>query len=158
MADIIDGIKKQWLKGMEVIGNAASSIAANTQHKVSEMNLVNRRREILADFGATAYALWQKGEAFPDELDALLKELSTLEETLLELRARQYKGNESMSPQPDDSTEESAAPCLFDYVPEPDSESETAMKEASEASALPEDAPKAEASEEASCEPSADSE
>lgn len=92
MADIGSNIKGLWLKGMEAIGNAASSIANNTRSKVDEINLVNRRTEILRDFGNQAYALWQKGERFPEELEARLQELEKLDEQLNDLRAERLAG------------------------------------------------------------------
>lgn len=85
-------LKKAWLKTMEVVGDTASNIAANTQFKLNEMNLVNRRREILADFGMNAYDLWQKGETFPSSLEDQLKELSKLDEQLNILRAERLAG------------------------------------------------------------------
>ena len=92
MADITKGLKDFWMKSMEAIGNTASNIASNTKFKVEEMNMLNRRREILTDFGAKAYALWQKGERdiFPDELRTQLEELSHLDEKLNDLRAEKY--------------------------------------------------------------------
>jgi len=80
------------MKGMEAIGNAASSIASNTKSKVDEMNLMNRRAEILKDVSTQAYALWLKGEKFPEAIDSLLKELSELDETLVDLRAERLAG------------------------------------------------------------------
>ena len=82
MAEIRKSLKGIWLKSMEAISNTASNIASNTKYKVDEMNIVNRRREILSDFGAQSYELWQKGEKFPEQLDAQLKELSELDEAL----------------------------------------------------------------------------
>lgn len=74
--------KELWLRGMEAIGSAATSIANNTQYKVNEMNLSNRRREILADFGAMAYEEWLNGATFPPKMQELLAELHELEEQL----------------------------------------------------------------------------
>ena len=54
MAEFGNNLKNIWMKGMEAIGNTASSIASNTRFKVDEMNMVNRRAEILKDFGAKA--------------------------------------------------------------------------------------------------------
>ena len=65
MAEIRKSLKGIWLKSMEAISNTASNIASNTKYKVDEMNIVNRRREILSDFGAQAYELWQKGREVP---------------------------------------------------------------------------------------------
>ena len=87
MAEYPKGFKGIWMKGMEAIGDTATKIASNTRYKVNEMNMVNRRREILSDFGEKAYALWQQGEQFPADLDALLRELSQLDVSLNEIRA-----------------------------------------------------------------------
>ena len=80
------------MKGMEAVGNAASSIASSTKSKVDEMNLVNRRTEILKDFGNRAYALWLKGEQFPEELASQLQELAKLDDQLNDLRAERLAG------------------------------------------------------------------
>lgn len=90
--DIGKSLKGFWLKSMEAIGNTASSIASSTKYKVNEMNLVNRRREILSDFGSISYELWQKGEKFPEPLENLLKELDDLDQMLNELRAEHITG------------------------------------------------------------------
>ena len=92
MAEIKKSLKGIWLKSMEAISNTASSIASNTKYKVDEMNIVNRRREILSDFGAQAYELWQKGEHFPESLEALLRELSELDEALNAIRTEKLAG------------------------------------------------------------------
>jgi len=95
MADLGKGIKDFWLKSMEAIGNTASNIANNTKYKVNEMNMVNRRREILGDFGAKAYELWQKGVEFPEELELQLQELSMLDIQLNELRMEKLSNVEA---------------------------------------------------------------
>lgn len=86
MADLAKTLKGAWIKGMEAIGTAANNIASNTKYKMDEMNIINRRREILSDFGAKAYDLWQKGTRFPEQLEAQLQELSELDVRLNELR------------------------------------------------------------------------
>lgn len=90
MADMLKALKKTWLKGMEAVGNAASNIADNAKYKVNEMNLVTRRREILADFGSVAYEMWQKGETFPPPLNAQLEQLNSLDEQLTAIRAQRF--------------------------------------------------------------------
>ncbi len=92
MADISKNLKTAWIKGMEAIGNTASNIASNTKYKVQEMNLINRRREILSDFGAQAYEMWQKGEQFPEKLAKQLEELSRLDEELNAMRTERFAG------------------------------------------------------------------
>lgn len=98
MADIGKSFKNAWLRGMEAISNTASNIASNTKYKVDEMNIVNRRREILSDFGARAYELWQKGETFPEPLQELLTELSTLDEQLNAIRTEKLAGVKTEEP------------------------------------------------------------
>ncbi len=92
MADLGTNLKNFWMKSMEAIGNTATNIANNTRYKVDEMNTVNRRAEILADFGNKAYALWQKGEVFPASLEEQLQELKRLDEKLNDLRAERLAG------------------------------------------------------------------
>lgn len=92
MADLGKNLKTAWMKSMEAIGNTASNIASNTKYKVQEMNLINRRREILSDFGAQAYEMWQKGEQFPEKLSKQLEELSRLDEELNAMRTERLAG------------------------------------------------------------------
>lgn len=92
MAEIGKSLKGIWLKSMEAISNTASNIASNTKYKVDEMNIVNRRREILSSFGAQCYEMWQKGEHFPENLEAQLQELSELDEALNAIRVEKVAG------------------------------------------------------------------
>ena len=98
MADLGKNLKTIWMKGMEAIGNTASNIASNTKYKVDEMNLLNRRREILSDFGAKAYAMWQKGDYtdFPEELKRDLEELTRLDNQLVDMRAEHFGGEDAV--------------------------------------------------------------
>ena len=105
MADMTKGLKGIWMKGMEAISDTATKIAANTKYKVNEMNVVNRRAEILKDFGVKSYELWQKGEQFPAELDALLKELHGLETELGEIRAQKAAARAVPTPAPEEKEE-----------------------------------------------------
>ena len=86
MAEFGKGLKGILIKGMEVVGNTANNIANNTKYKLDEMTIINRRREILSDFGAKAYEIWQKGVTFPDVLEDDLQELCELDIRLNELR------------------------------------------------------------------------
>ena len=95
MADIGKVIKGALIKSMEAIGTAANNIASNTKVKMDEMTIINRRREILGDFGAKAYELWQKGVSFPDELEEQLRELSDLDVRLNELRIQKLSNVEN---------------------------------------------------------------
>ena len=109
MAEYPKGFKGIWMKGMEAIGDTATKIASNTRYKVNEMNMVNRRREILSDFGEKAYGLWQKGEQFPAELDALLGELSRLDASLDDIRAEKAAKAAAAAAKPEEQPAEEAA-------------------------------------------------
>ena len=95
--DIRDRIKSLWIKGMKAVGNTAASIANNTRYKVDEVTIQNRRREVLNDLAYKAYALWLKGEVFPEQMDKLLNELKQLDEQLNDIRAEKY----ALSQKPD---------------------------------------------------------
>ncbi len=88
--DIRDRVKSLWIRGMKAVGNTAANIANNTRYKVDEVTIQNRRREVLSDLAQKAYALWLKGEAFPDEMNKMLEELKTLDEQLNDMRAEKY--------------------------------------------------------------------
>ena len=92
MGEVNKNLKSMWMKGMEAIGRTASNIASNTRYKVDEMNLMNRRREILNDFGAKAYGLWLQGASFPVELEKQLAELKKVDEQLNDMRAEHFTG------------------------------------------------------------------
>ena len=138
MADIRNTMKSALIKGMEAIGSAATTIATSTRSKVNEMNLVNRRQEILSDFGARAYAEWQKGEKFPAELEALLVELNQVDEELNVLRAERLSDvkleRETAAEEAEVSAEEAAEPADEEQEPveeaDPEPEAETEEPEA----------------------------
>ena len=75
---------------MKAIGNTAASIANNTRYKVDEVTIQNRRREVLGDLANKAYALWLKGEQFPESMTKMLGELKQLDEQLNDIRAEKY--------------------------------------------------------------------
>lgn len=116
MAEIGKSLKGIWLKSMEAISNTASNIASNTKYKVDEMNIVNRRREILSDFGNQSYELWQKGEKFPESLEALLKELSELDEALNAIRIEKLAGVKSDEAPEEDEQKEGVIAATEDMV------------------------------------------
>lgn len=78
------------LRGMEAIGTTASNLASNAKLKANEINLENRRREILTDFSLQAFEMWQKGVQLPESLSEMLQELSGIEDRLSVLRAQKF--------------------------------------------------------------------
>ena len=141
MAEFGNNLKNIWMKGMEAIGNTASSIASNTRFKVDEMNMVNRRAEILKDFGAKAYELWQKGAHFPEELEEQLQELGKLDEKLNDLRAERFAGvqvkekEEAPAKEAAEETAETAGEATSDIEDAAEDAAEAVTEEIEEAAA-----------------------
>lgn len=88
--DIRERAKALWIKGMKAVGNTAANIANNTRYKVDEVTIQNRRREVFNDLAHKAYALWLKGESFPEPMVKMLDELKQLDEQLNDIRAEKY--------------------------------------------------------------------
>ena len=87
MPDFGSTVKSLFSKGMEAVGNAASTLASTTRFKVDELNLNNRKSEILRGFGARAYEMWKQGAQFPAELVTLLEQVAEADAELDRLRA-----------------------------------------------------------------------
>ena len=111
MAKINGGIKMAWLKGMEAIGNTASTMANNAKAKMQEINLEARKRELLSELNMMAMALWQKGNELPPPLNAILAELNEVDEKLSLTRAQKYAAVETEPTLEDENadSEEAAA-------------------------------------------------
>jgi hypothetical protein len=87
---ISNRIRLTLLKGMEAVGTTASNMASNAKLRANEINLENKRREILSNFNLRAFELWQKGETLPQPLADMLVELSEIDDRLSVLRAQKY--------------------------------------------------------------------
>ena len=108
--NIRDRAKVLWIKGMKAVGNTAANIANNTRYKVDEVTIQNRRREVLNDLAHKTYALWLKGETFPEAMTKMLAELKQLDEQLNDMRAEKYaSANRTVSPSADEPAAETAA-------------------------------------------------
>ncbi|MCR5567359.1 MAG: hypothetical protein K6F61_10945 [Clostridiales bacterium] len=94
--NIRDRAKSLWIKGMKAVGNTAANIANNTRYKVDEVTIQNRRREVLNDLAHKTYALWLKGETFPEAMTKMLSELKQLDEQLNDMRAEKYASSNRM--------------------------------------------------------------
>lgn len=136
MAGFGNKVKLTMLKGMEAVGQRASSMASNAQLKLQELNLETQRREILSEFPLRAYDLWQKGETLPEPLAKMMENLSDLDERLGVLRAQRYAkveaaqeeaaenaaeeatdGTETEEETPGEETQEDAAPVEAEQAP-----------------------------------------
>ncbi|MBR5547402.1 MAG: hypothetical protein IKU70_10550 [Clostridia bacterium] len=86
MANLGSNVKTAFLKGLEALGKTASSLTDAAQQKLSEMNIDNRRREVLAEIPKCVMQLWKDGVEMPEPLTSLLTELNELDEKLAALR------------------------------------------------------------------------
>ena len=86
MANLGSNVKTAFLKGLEALGKTASSLTDAAQQKLSEMNIDNRRREVLAEIPKCVMQLWKDGAEMPEPLTSLLTELNELDEKLAALR------------------------------------------------------------------------
>lgn len=86
MANLGNNMKTAFLKGLEALGKGASSLTNAAQHKINEMNLDSRRREILSEIPKCVMEMWQNGVELPDPLGALLSELNELDQQLAAMR------------------------------------------------------------------------
>ena len=83
-----ENVKTAILKGIEAIGKGASSIAEGAQKKLDEMNLENRRREVLNRIPKCVNELYLNGVELPEELMKLMGELAELDEKLSAMRPK----------------------------------------------------------------------
>ena len=121
MANFSSRVKLTVLKGMEALGTTASNLASNAKLKVNEINLENRRREILTNFSLQAFELWQKGVELPAPLAEMLEELSDTEARLSVLRAQKYAkvaGNEPAAKEAVSDAEVIPCACSVDEAQE----------------------------------------
>ena len=82
MADLGQNIRKIVTRGVEAIGNTASSLAANTRQKINTISMQGRKQELLEQLGLKTYESWLKGNSFPDEMKDILLEIKDINEQL----------------------------------------------------------------------------
>lgn len=96
-------VKALFFKGLERVGQTASSLASNAHQKLDELNVETRRRELLQEIPVRAMELWQNNISLPEELNALLAELNDLDQQLTVMRAQRYakveEGNVGSAPE-----------------------------------------------------------
>jgi len=118
MANLGTNMKTALLKGLEAIGDAASSIGTSAKQKLSEMHLANRRDDLRKAIPDLAMLLWKQGAELPHELSSVLSELNDLEEQIAALRPTPEPAAESEDEEPaeEESTVEEALEELEDKV------------------------------------------
>ena len=84
MADLRRSVRDLFLQGVEAVNNAANHVANATRSKVDELNLRNRRKELLDQLAAALYEQWKDGLDLPEALTSMLEELRDIDEQLEE--------------------------------------------------------------------------
>ena len=121
-ASFINRVRLTLLRIMEAVGTTASNMATNAKLRANEINLENRRREILTGFSLRAFEMWQKGVQLPESLSEMLSELSEIEDRLSILRAQKY-ARVASEPAPDAGEPTSTPVCTVSDGESFDSES-----------------------------------
>ena len=88
MADLRRSVRDLFLQGVEVVNNAANHVANATRSKVDELNLRNRRKELLDRLAVALYEQWKDGLELPEALTTLLEELRGIDEQLAEIESQ----------------------------------------------------------------------
>lgn len=119
-------VKTFLLKGLECVGQTASSLASSAHQKLDVLNLETRRGELLHEIPVQALELWQNGVELPEQLSTLLAELNELDQQLTVIRAQRYAKVEEEQPEApaaEEETEEVQEP--EDVSPESEEVEET---------------------------------
>lgn len=86
MADIGKSVREFLLQSVKAVNSAANSVASTTRYKVDELNLQNRRKELLSAASDLAYTLWKNGEALPESLASILEKVASVDADLASMR------------------------------------------------------------------------
>lgn len=86
MADIGKSMRKFLLQSVKAVNSAASSVASTTRYKVDELNLQNRRKELMNAASELAYTLWKRGDAMPEGLAEILEKVAQVDDNLSVMR------------------------------------------------------------------------
>lgn len=121
MAILGNNLKTAFLKGMEALGKGAANLTSSAQQKLNEMNLENRRSVLAKEIPVCAMKLWKDGAQLPEELAALLSEISELEEQLAAMRAKPEapaQPEAEAAPAAEETTVEEAVESVGDAIEE----------------------------------------
>lgn len=99
MSEFGQNLKNAVMKGIEAIGNTATSLASNTKQKMEEFNLSNQLKDIYSEIGAQVYELSKQGIVFPSELSGKLQLAAETEKTLISLRTQSDDSASDNSPE-----------------------------------------------------------
>ena len=106
MSNLGYGVKTAFLKGLEALGKTASNLSDAAQHKLNEMNLETRRREVLASIPKCVMQLWKDGVELPTPLTDLLNELADVEQQLSAMRPQPKAAPAEETPAEEDDVTE----------------------------------------------------
>ena len=120
MPEIGQNLKGLVLKGIDAIGNTASSLASTTRQKVSGMAMKGKRSDLLEVLGEKIYAAWVDGTQFSDEITEILHEIMRLDEELKKLEKdekaeKDVRSEESIQPE-----DHANSDTVSEFITEPD--------------------------------------
>ena len=105
MPELGQNLKEFVMKGIDAIGNTASSLASSTRNKMNGMALKGKRSEILERFGEKAYEAWKNGAELPDELLSDLREVMELDAEMERMKEDDPDPEENREPEITEDTE-----------------------------------------------------
>ena len=94
MSEFGQNLKNAVMKGIEAIGNTASSLASNTKQKVEEFNLSNQLKDLYAEIGEKVYTLSKQGTVFPGDLSDSIRRAAETEAELNRVREQKEENPE----------------------------------------------------------------
>ena len=107
MADLRRSMRDLFLQGVEAVNNAANHVASATRSKVDELNLRNRRKEMMDALAGAVYEQWKQGLELPEELTGTLEQIREIDAQLAEMESQQEKTEPSA-----DAAEQEGAPSI----------------------------------------------
>ncbi|MBR6164710.1 MAG: hypothetical protein IKQ45_02130 [Clostridia bacterium] len=112
MADRGLNLKNMVIKGMEAIGNTATSIANSTRQKMDALSLQGEKEELLTKIGEQVVELWKAGENLPGELTENVEKAILIDEQMKVVQ-REQSAEETSG-----EAEETPAPVLQQEMPQ----------------------------------------
>lgn len=132
MADLRSSVRDLFLQGVKAVNSAANNVATATKSKVEELNLSNRRKELMEQLAIQIYEAWQQGLELPESLNAMLTEVHALDAQLAAYIKKDEPDSppseEESTPNQEEHAEASMPTIVVPEDPEPGIEPETKVE------------------------------
>lgn len=87
MSDFSKTLKEAFMRSVKFVGRNASKAASATKFKTNELSKLSKRRDLIHELGIKVYDLSRNGLQLPEDADALVKQIATLDSELMVLRS-----------------------------------------------------------------------